>query len=154
MFFRHNLDKLIYPVVAVVVLLIVSYRPKYSLRSEMPSTFFSSSTKSEGQKKSVDERIAWAYWESAQMEVQWKYPHGHPLPPDAPPEFRVNAQALGSAASDPATRTMYWHRLQQIWYSPDTWKSEYEFDLGWAGDPLTSSGQWLRDHAERLFTLH
>ena len=87
------------------------------------------------------------------MNVQWKYPHGHPLPIDIPPEFGIDAPALGAAASAPATRELYWHRLQQIWYSPETWKETYEWNWGWASDPLNSGAQWLKDTMGKLFTI-
>ena len=85
MFFRHGLDKLIYPVIAIALLIFVSYRPEYHLRTEMPADF-SSAASSGTKQRTLEQRIAWAYWESAQMDIQWKYPHGHPLPADPPAE--------------------------------------------------------------------
>ncbi len=152
MFFRHGLDKLIYPVIGIALLVFVSYRPKYHLRAEMPADF-SSADSSDTKQRTLEQRIAWAYWESAQMDIQWKYPHGHPLPADPPPEFRINAQALGPAASDSSTRQRYWHRLQQVWYAPDSWTRDYGWDWGWASDPLASTGQWLREETDRLFSV-
>jgi hypothetical protein len=154
MFFRSHLDKLVYPVIAVVLLLIFSYRPKYHLRSDMPAAFFSGADSAPGQKRGLEQRIASAYWESAQMDVQWKYPYSHPLPPEPPPEFKIDAPALGPAASDPATRTLYWHRLQQVWYLPESWDREYEWDWNWASDPMANVGQWLRERADKFFTVH
>jgi hypothetical protein len=152
MFFRHSFDKLIYPVVALALLAAVSYRPKYHLRPDMPPEFLSVATDSNAKGKlSLDQKIAWAYWESAQMDIQWKYPHGKTLPPDPPYEFRVDAKALGPVAADPVTRQVYWHRLRQVWYTPETWQKQYEWDWDWASDPLNSAGQWLRDTAARLF---
>ena len=154
MFFRSHLDKLVYPVIAVVLLVIISYRPTYHLRAEMPPGFFSAAKSTAGKQGGLEQRIAWAYWESAQMDVQWKYPYRHPLPPEPPPEFRIDAQALGPAASDPASRALYWHRLQDVWYLPEAWEKEYEWNWGWASDPLTDAGQWLRDRADNLFSVH
>ncbi len=153
MFFRSHLDKLVYPVIAVVLLLIISYQPKHHLRADMPAGFFSEAS-SPDQKRELERRIAAAYWESAQMDVQWKYPYSHPLPPEPPPEFKIDAPALGPSASDPATRALYWHRLQQVWYLPEAWDKDYEWDWSWVTDPLTNGGQWLRDHADKLFTVH
>lgn len=151
MFFRHSYDKLIYPFVVFVVLIAVSYRPKYHLRSDMPREFFSIPSGDTNSKRSLDQKIAWAYWESALMNVQWKYPHGQTLPPDPPAEFRIDAKALGASAGDPGTRQFYWRRLQQVWYLPETWQKQYTWDVDWASDPLSSAGQWLRDKADRLF---
>jgi hypothetical protein len=152
MFFRHNLDKITYPLVAAVLLIVISYRPTYRLRPTMPKEFFSA-TEPCGSKRPIDQKIACAYWDSAQMDIQWKYPHGHPLPADVPPEFSINTPALGPLASAPATRELYWHRLQQVWNLPETWNEKYEWNLGWASDPLTSSGQWLKDHLGQMFTI-
>src|SRR5689334_24476 len=109
MFFRHSYDKLIYPIIALIILTAVSYRPKYHLRGDMPPELSRSQGKSTtGADRSVDQRIAWAYWESAQMDIQWRYAHGKPLPPDPPPEFHIDAKALGPGAIDASTRQMYW----------------------------------------------
>src|SRR6185437_9896536 len=151
MFFRHSYDKLLYPLILLIVLAAVSYRPKYHLRGDMPPEFFpTSSTTQSAAKRSVDHRIAWAYWESAQMDIQWKYPHGKTLPFDPPADFRVDARALGPGSTDPATRQLYWRRLQQVWYVPSTWQKQYQWDMNWASDPLTSAGEWLRDETGKL----
>lgn len=144
MFFRHSLDKLIYPVIVGVLLIVVSYRPAYRLRSDMPQAFFGGRS-SCGPQSSKEQKIACAYWDNAQMNIQWKYPHGHTLPSDIPPEFVVDAPALGPEASSPLTRSMYWHRLQQVWYVPETWTQKYEWNWGWAKDPLDAGGEWLKD---------
>jgi len=145
MFFRHGTDKLVYPLLFVTLLFFVSYRPRYHLRKNMPAGFYSDV--STGQKRSMDERTAWAYWESAQMDVQFLYPHGHPLPNDPPPQFHVDTQVFGSEASDPATRKRYWQRLQAIWDTPEAWQAGYEWDWSWVRDPIDSAAQWLRDKA-------
>ena len=144
MFFRHNTDKLFFPFIAVFVLLLLSYQPKYHLKTEMPAAFFPAGSASI--KGSLDQKIAWAYWEDAQMNIQWKYAHGRPLPADPPAEFQVSAKALGPGASDPAIRLLYWRRLQDIWSLPETWNKEYAFDWSWMSDPAASIGDWIRGH--------
>ena len=152
MFFRHSADKLIYPLVALFILVLISYRPAYRLRTEMPQAFYPAKEPC-GPKRPVEEKIACAYWDRALMNIQWKYPHEHSLPAEAPPEFRIDAPALGPLASDPATRQLYWHRLQGIWYVPEIWQQQYEWDWGWAHDPLGSGAQWLRETVDRFFTV-
>ena len=151
MFFPNTFDKLIYPVVIVGLLIAVSYLPKYHLRRDMPAEFYSPSSSSSDPKPSLEEKIAWAYWESAQMDVQWKYPHGHPLPYNPIPEFQVDSPALEPLASDPATRQLYWHRLQHVWYLPDTWNEDYDWDWDWANQPISLTGDFLRARVGRLF---
>lgn len=144
MFFRHSTDKWLLLMVGAVVLTLVSYHATYHLRGDMPPGFFRP-TASNLEQRLLEQKIARAYWESAQNDVQWKYPHGHPLPGEPPPEFRISTQALGLTASDPAVRLVYWHRLQEVWYLPEIWKEQYEWDWGWASDPVASTGQWVKD---------
>jgi hypothetical protein len=151
MFFRHHTDKLLIPFGLVIVLFVTSYRAKYHLRSEMPTAFFEQDQASG--KPSLDQKIAWAYWETALMNIQWKYPYSHPLPPDPPQEFQIEAKALGPTASDSATRQLYWHRLQRVWYLPESWQKDYGWDFSWLGDPMTSGADWLRNSADRLFRV-
>ena len=149
MFFRHHVDKLIIPIVLAIIFVAASYRSKYRLRTDMPSDFFQQQTNSS--KPSLEQRIAWSYWEAAVMNVQWQYPYSHPLPVDPPPEFQINAAALGPGAADAATRLLYWHRLQQIWYLPETWEKVYGWDFTWVSHPIDSSGNWLRDITNNVF---
>ena len=149
MFIPRHTDKLIIPFIVVILLFASSYRAKYHLRTEMPQAFFAEDT--HAQKPSLEEKIAWAYWESAVMDVQWKYPYSHPLPTDPPAEFRVDASALGSKASDAATRELYWRQLHRVWYEPDTWQKDYGWDFGWISDPATSGGNWFRNAMDHLF---
>jgi hypothetical protein len=151
MFITRRTDKLIIPFILVIALFASSYRAKYHLRTEMPSGFFERENKS--QKPSLEQKIAWAYWESAVMDVQWKYPYSHSLPTDPPAEFRVDASALGPKASDPATRDLYWRQLQRVWNEPDTWKKDYGWDFSWVSDPVASGGDWLRNTADHVFRI-
>ena len=152
MFVRRNTDKLLIPIGILIFLVVISFHPKHHLRSEMPQGFFHEESRSEAGSKrpSQDERIAWAYWEAAQMEIQWRYPYSHPLPVDPPPEFHVDAAALGPMASDPSTRLLYWHRLQQVWFAPESWKSEYGWSLEWVGSPIQSGAQWIKEEFAHL----
>jgi hypothetical protein len=148
MFFRHHSDKVIFPIIFVIALFASSYQGKYHLKTAMPAFFLGEDLAS---KPSLEEKIARAYWKSAQMEVQWRYPYSHPLPPDPPAEFHVDAQALRPTASDPATRLYYWRRLQRVWYSPEIWQKDYGWDFSWISDPLAAGGTWLKNAFDRLF---
>jgi hypothetical protein len=139
MFFNRQTAALFFPIILLFVLLLrfallggSHDEGRYHLRTEMPAAFFQVDTNSK--RPSLDERIAWAYWETAVMEVQWKYGYYHPLPPDPPAEFRIDATALGPDAADPATRMLYWHRLQRIWYLSETWQRDSGWEFGWLGD--------------------
>ena len=156
MFFRHSAYKLIYPLIAAALIISFSYRPRYRLRDEMPAEFFSEATISEprGQDASREKSIAWAYWQSAQMDIQWKFPHGRVLPLNPPPDFRIQQQTVKPNASDAALRQHYWSRLRQVWNSPEVWRTEYVWDWTWISDPLPLLEQWKREVTERLFSFH
>lgn len=154
MFFRHHTDKLIYPLAAAALLMFVSYRPEYHLNPEMPKGFFRSSDFDSPQKQAQEKKIAAAYWDSAQMNIQWKFTHGHPLPADVAAEFNIDAKKFGPGASDPATRLLYWRRLQEVWAMPEAWKKQYEWDWSWVSDPLASGAEWMRDSWNRWFSMH
>ncbi len=150
MYFRHHTDKLIYPIIVLLFLLWISYRPKYHLRPEMPTAF----PVVGGGKNDLQRRIAGAYWQSALTDVQWKYAYGHSLPFDPPLEFRADVKALGPVASDESLRVLYWHRLQQLWTSPEAWTKSYEWDWSWVSDPFTSASEWLHHNADLWLKTH
>jgi len=152
MFFRRSSDKIFIPIIIVIVLLASSYRGKYHLKSEMPAVFFGEDLPSK--KSALDEKIAQAYWKSAQMNIQWRYPYSSSLPPDPPAVFQADAHALGPAASDAATRLLYWHALQRVWYSPEIWQKDYEWDFSWISDPITAGGDWIKNTCDNLFRVH
>lgn len=153
MFYRHAGDKFIFVLIGLALLIYVSYKPQYQLSSKMPPGFFSAA-KASSSVKGTERRIAEAYWESARMDVQWKYPHDSTLPIDPPVEFRVTAAALGGEASDAGMRLLYWHRLQEVWLLPDSWTRHYEWNFSWASDPTASGAQWIKERFDRLFTFH
>jgi len=150
MFFRHNVDKLIYPIIALIIFLVLSYRPKSHLTSKMPEAFFPGTSSTQIRPGEYDKRIAWAYWETALMNIQWKYGRNSSLPADPPPEFQVDVKAFEPATSDPELRQFYWRRLQLVWNSPDSWKDEYEWDFGWVRDPVEGFGDWARGISRRF----
>jgi hypothetical protein len=150
MFIRHNSDKVLIGIVVLIFFVAVGYQPEYRLNSKMPSEFFREDRHSPN--SFADRKIAWAYWETAEMDIQWKWGYARPLPADPPPEFRIDAAALGPAASNPALRLMYWRRLQEVWPLPDTWKKEYGWRLDWLSHPLTSIAEWIKNTGERMFS--
>jgi hypothetical protein len=150
MFYRHHADKLIYPIVVLIIFLVLSYRPKYHLNSKMPEAFFPGRSADSLRVADSDKRLAWAYWESAQMDVQWKYSRNSSLPPEPPAEFRVDMKALGPATADPQVRVLYWHRLQNVWNSPDTWSTDYQWDFGWVRDPVNGVEEWVHGLSQRF----
>lgn len=150
MFIRHNTDKVLIAIVALIFFVAIGYQPEYRLSAKMPPGFFREDARSS--RSAAEQKIAWAYWETAQMNIQWKWGYAHSLPADPPPEFRIDAAALGPAAADPALRFMYWRRLQQVWPLSDTWKKEYTWRLDWLNHPLTSIAESIKNTAQRIFS--
>lgn len=149
MFYRRHVDKLLIPIVLGLLFVVASYRGKNHLRSEMPAAFFAEKDRSNASK--LDRQIAGAYWNAARSQVQWRYAYGQVLPADPPPEFQIKDPSLGVGAEDPAVRMLYWHRLQEVWYLPEAWKKDYEWDVTWVGDPLTSAANWIKEETRRIF---
>jgi len=149
MFYRRHVDKLLVPIILGLLFVVTSYRGKNHLRSEMPAAFFAQNRGSS--ESAMQKQIARAYWNAARSQVQWRYAYGQVLPADPPPEFQIKDPSLGLGAADPATRLLYWRRLQEVWYLPEAWKKDYEWDMTWIGDPLTSAASWLKEQAGRLF---
>lgn len=152
MFIPRKTDILALPILLGFVLVASSYQAKHHLRPEMPDGFFRPGQNSKN--PALDQRIASAYWETVVMDVQWKYGYAYPLPADPPEEFRINAQALEPEASDQAIRMLYWHRLQQIWYTPEIWDERYSWDFGWLSGPAVSVSKWMEGEAGHLFPSH
>lgn len=150
MFYRHHADKLIFPIIALVIFLLLSYRPKSHLISQMPDGFFPGASSTHVYASENDKRIAWAYWETALMNVQWKYSRNSTLPADPPSEFRVDIRALQPATPEAELRQLYWRRLQQVWNSPDSWKNDYQWDFGWVRDPVEGIAGWIRSLSQKF----
>lgn len=149
MFYRRHVDKLLIPIILGLLFVVASYRGKNHLRSEMPAAFFAENRGSS--QSAIQRQIAGAYWNAARSQVQWRYAYGQVLPADPPPEFQIKDPSLGVGAEDPAVRMLYWHRLQEVWYLPEAWKKDYEWDVTWVGDPLTSAANWIKEETRRIF---
>jgi len=143
MFIKRGYDKVLIPVLAAGIFVYASIRPTFRMRPDMPREFIDASSSLPAQKRASEEKIARAYWTCVVTEIQWKYVYGYHLPQEPPPEFAVATQGLDTAATDPATRERYWHKLQEVWYLPSTWTKGYEWDFNWLTGWLRSASQWL-----------
>ena len=147
MFIRRRLDKVILPLIAIGAFCAVSYRPRFRLNPDMPKEFVDASDVSTPQKRLAQERIAKGYWQCAVYAVQWKRGFGTSLPNEPPAEFALGTQVPGS---DAQTRTRYWRRLQQVWYSPAVWKKDYQWELSWTFDWVRNAGEWLHSNLPNM----
>lgn len=132
------------PIIFLVLLVLVglfaeaSFRPIYRLRATMPMEFLDARSSSPAEKRAAEERIARAYWDCAVNVIQWKYGYGYRLPQDPPSDFIVTSQDLEEASKDSATRAHYWLMLQRVWYVPDNWTKNYQWDKRWLSDWVDS----------------
>jgi hypothetical protein len=150
LFTRWKFGRFAIPLLAVGVVLYMSYRPKFRLRFDMPPSFVDTALPSASQ-KDVSEKIAKAYWDCAVTQIQWKYSRAY-LPPNPPPEFKVSADVTPTAG-DPTERDRYWQKLQEVWYLPSSWTETHEWDLSWMGDPLNNLRARLQYYIEKARDL-
>jgi hypothetical protein len=149
MFIKRKFDKIVVVLVLAGIFIYASFRPSFHLRTDMPAGFMSSPTAGTGHGQNHEAEVANAYWKCAVTQVQWKYGYGYQLPETPPAEFAVASTKLSSAAIAD-TRDRYWRNLRELWYDPNTWVTEYKWDFRWAGNPLHSAGDWLRQHFSKL----
>ncbi len=145
MFVKQWYDKIVIAAVVTLLFVYASYRPKFHMRGDMPPEFFAGTISGPAQKRAAEEKIARAYWECGVIQMQWKYGYASRLPEDPPPEFTVSTQEFGAAAADPALRARYWGKLREVWYRPDTWRREYEWDFHWMTSWIRPSAAWLQE---------
>lgn len=143
MLVNRKYDKLAVLVIVVGLLAYATVQPSFRLRPAMPADFPDDSKSWTPQKRFAEEKIAEAYWNLAINQVQWKYGYAHRLPDEPPPEFVITRPGLAASASDPGTRTRYWHKLQRMWYLPTAWQKQYEWTLRPMLDYIQHIGQWL-----------
>jgi hypothetical protein len=149
MFIKRKFDKILAALVLAGIFLYASIRPSFHLRADMPASFMSPSTAVPRHDLDQEEKIANAYWKCAVTQIQRKYGYGYQLPEAPPAEFAVVSKELSSAAM-PDVRNKYWRNLRELWYDPNTWVTEYKWDLGWTNNPLHSAGDWLQQHFSKL----
>jgi hypothetical protein len=145
LFIKRSFDKLLVVLAVAVVFCLLSYRPRSHISAQMPPEFLDASTVASTRQRVAEERLAKAYWDCVVNNIQWKYSYGSRLPQDPPPEF-ILTRADFVAGSEPSTRARYWRKLQQLWYMPNTWKKQYEWDTTWTiswMDQVKSVGSWL-----------
>jgi hypothetical protein len=149
MFVKRKLDKIVVILVLAAIFLYASIRPTFHVRGDMPAAFADRSSLTQPADAKQQDKIAKAYWSCVVTQIQWKYGYGYHLPDTAPPEFAVAALELRMGA-EADTRERYWRNLRDIWYDPNTWVTEYQWDFGWANNPARSTENWLQEHFSKL----
>src|SRR5579863_4595641 len=115
--YNRAIDKILILLIPTALFLYASNRNVLRLRAVMPLQFVDTSVSP--RQRASEEQIAREYWNCALTFVQWKYTYGSPLPAEPPEDFRIDDRLIGGAGAGPSSRLRYWHRLQQLWLSPD-----------------------------------
>lgn len=141
-------------VIALIIVGLVGYaalQPQYRLRQDPPPEFLREAHAMSPQKRASEEKVARAYWKCAVTDIQWHYGYAHRLPAYAPAEFTISNQEFGSVASDSATRTRYWNKLQEVWYMRTIWSKEYGWSFRSLSETFEAAGRWFEEHVSHFF---
>ena len=107
------------------------------LQPEAPAEFIEQNPNWNAKRRAREAEVAQAYWRSAVVGLQEKYPFGSALPAEPPTEFQVenkNVQTGGAKALS-ETRSRYWQKLRRIWAQREFWLERHEWNTQWAASP-------------------
>jgi hypothetical protein len=119
--------------VLLSVFVFFSIHPVMQLRPVPPAEFFDHGQDWSWKRRTTEDRLALAYWESAVRYVQSEYSFGAELPDSPPSEFKPEGKLLQgvTAKTDPDSRTRYWQKLRQVWVLPQVWEKSYTWSTKW-----------------------
>jgi hypothetical protein len=117
----------------LLLFVVLSINPVRQLRPAPPSEFFDLNPAWSTKQRVIEERLAFAYWESAVRYVQSKHAFGANLPESPPIEFKAEESKLrvGSSKTDSDSRSRYWRKLRQVWSLPEAWNKSYTWSTKW-----------------------
>ncbi|HEV2387262.1 MAG TPA: hypothetical protein VGS20_08405 [Candidatus Acidoferrales bacterium] len=107
------------------------------LRNQAPNGWVTVNAAWSAKRRSHELQLAQAYWMIAVNDLQHRYAFNTELPPNPPPEFKVDTADL---KDDAATRTHYWDEMRVLWTNPDTWQQTVSNQGGQAARAI----DWLR----------
>ena len=136
LFMSRPFEKVLIVAAIAGFFVIISLRPAYQLRGDMPEDFIEVPGSGAPEKQAAEEKIARAYWDCAVKVIQWEYGFGQTLPPQPPVDFRITKNDSEIDAVEAAGRAHYWLRLQKVWYAPSIWKRNFEWDFSWVHRPV------------------
>jgi hypothetical protein len=117
------------------VVLVVAYlfiRPVARLADAPPREFTAPRPEWNAARRSMEERLALAYWQRATTAIQWDYLYGSELPEQPPADFKIDTSDFqGMPAAVAECRARYWRRLRRVWGLPQSWKTSYEWNTEW-----------------------
>ena len=100
------------------------------LQSEAPAQFIEQNPTWNAKRRAREEEMAQAYWRTAVLDVQERYPFGSQLPVDPPDEFQVDIKYVptGGAKALAESRALYWEKLRATWGQREVWVESQEAD--------------------------
>jgi hypothetical protein len=143
MLYKRRIDRFLIVAVPVVIFVYASTRPIKRLGADMPPQFIDTPPSARGKQRAADVELAHKYWELAISAMQWRYTYGSPLPDTPPDDFRLYGDTPSASEPLSLSRFRYWHRFQQVWLLPETWKTSREWSTLWLTDPIMRAGDWF-----------
>jgi hypothetical protein len=150
MVYNRVINRFLLIAVPVALFVYASWRPVTRLSPQMPPTFVDISRQASAPERATEEHIAQAYWDCAVTVIQWEYTYGSSLPDNPPDEFQMYAGDSVNLGVHPDSRLRYWWRLQQAWYSPETWTTSREWTMRWLTDPFNHGVEGIRGYFRSL----
>jgi hypothetical protein len=107
-----------------------STHPVMQLQTEAPVQFIDQNPTWNAKRRAKEEEMAQAFWRTAVMDLQERYPFGSQLPSDPPDEFQVDIKyaPTGGAKALAESRALYWEKLRATWGQREVWVESQEPD--------------------------
>jgi hypothetical protein len=104
------------------------------LQNDPPTEFIDDNPSYNAKRRAREEEVAQAFWRTAVMDLQERYPFGSQLPFDPPEEFQVDKKyaPTGGAKALADMRSFYWDKLRDMWGQRRFWVESQEADSGFA----------------------
>ena len=102
------------------------------LQNDPPAEFIDDNPSYNAKRRAREEDVAQAFWRTAVMDLQERYPFGSQLPFDPPDEFQIDKKYAPTGGSKALAdmRSLYWDKLRDMWGQRRFWVESQEADSG------------------------
>jgi hypothetical protein len=120
--------------VASLLAVSLSTHTVMQLRNDVPAEFADDNPTWNAKRRSREQEVAQAYWRTAAVALQAKYPFASDLPADPPDEFQVDSTyaPAGGPKALADLRLHYWDRVREAWHQRSFWVEIQEPDTTWS----------------------
>jgi hypothetical protein len=120
--------------VASLLAVSLSTHTVMQLRNDAPTEFADDNPTWNAKRRSREQELAQAYWRTAAVALQAKYPFASDLPADPPDEFQVDSTyaPAGGPKALADLRLHYWDRVREAWHQRSFWVEIQEPDTTWS----------------------